>query len=125
MTATWTGWPAAYRPLATGHVVVATGGKGVGGGEEARGITGRGIRRMSINAGRCKAGWTRLRVGGRKRKSAESAAGTVSDGRRPATGRLRGGCPPIAFQRGGSLLLPPGDFHVPVDSDGLDGGNKK
>ena len=42
MTATQTGWPAASRTLATGHVVVPIGGKGVGGGEEAHGITGRG-----------------------------------------------------------------------------------
>ena len=38
-------------------------------------------RRMSIHAGRCKAGWTRLRVGGRKMKAAESAAGTGTGSR--------------------------------------------
>ena len=88
-----------------------------------------GVRRTSIEAGRYKAGWTRLSAGGRKRRAAALAAGPpvlgvggeLGCGRRqrwPGTGQPRGGCPPVAFLRGGSLLV---DRCVPIDDDGLDG----
>jgi len=48
-----------------------------------------------------------------------------SGGRRrwPGNGRLHGGCPPIAFRRGRSLLPPLVDCRVPVDGDGSNGGD--
>jgi hypothetical protein len=112
-------------------VVVAVGGR-------RRGWAGRlaeflvGVRRTSIEAGRYKAGWTRLSAGGRKRRVAASVAGPPvpgaggelgRGGRRqwPGTGQPRCGCPPVAFRKGGSLLPPLVDRHVPVDGNGLDG----
>jgi len=56
--------------------------------------------------------------------SGPGAWGKLGRGRRrrwPGTGRPHGGCPPVAFRRGGSLLLPPVERRVPVDGDGSDG----
>jgi hypothetical protein len=93
-------------------VVVVVGGRRQGGaGRLAEFLAG--VRRMSIEARRYKAGWrwTRLSTGGRKRRAAASAAGPPVPGagdelgrggqrRWPGTGRPRCGCPPVAFQRG-------------------------
>ena len=57
------------------------------------------------------------RGGGKRRRGGRQ--------RWPGTSRPRGRCPPIAFWRGGSLLLPPVDCCRPVDGDGLDSGDKK
>ena len=64
--------------------------------------------------------------GGWVREGVPGAGGELGRGGRrrwPGTGRPRGECPPITFWRGGSLLSPLVDFHVPVDSDGSNGGN--
>ena len=70
------------------------------------------------------------RVGGWDRDGVPGVGGELGHDKRqqrPVTGERTNALrmPPVAFRRGGSLLLPPGHFHVPVDSDGLDGGNKK
>ena len=121
-------------------IVVAVGGGRGGGGRLTEFLAG--VRRTSIETKRYKAGWTRLSAGGRKRRAAASAAGPpvpgaggkLGRGRRhatggirrpvaqwPGTGRRGGGCPPVAFLRGGSLLPPLVNRHVPIDGGGLDG----
>jgi hypothetical protein len=138
-TTTWTGWPAACRPPATGPswrqrcagrwrrcLCWGETGGGAGTGRLAEFLAG--VRRTSIEAGRYKAGWTRLSAGGRKRRAAAVAAGpgTGSLGRGVSsgvaktamagdwtTGRPCGGCPPVVFRRGGSLLPPLVDRHDP------------
>ena len=95
-----------------------------------------GVRRTGIEAGWYKAGWTRLSTGGRKRKrrvaAVAAAPRTGSRGRVASSGAAGDGdgrglddprCPPVAFRRGGSLLLPLVDCRVPVDGDGSDGGD--
>ena len=54
------------------------------------------------------------------------AGGELGSGgqrRWPGTGPLRGGCPPVAFRREGSLLPPLVDCRVPVDVDDSNGGD--
>ena len=54
------------------------------------------------------------------------AGGEHGSGRQrrwPGTGRLHGGCPPVAFRRGRSLFPPIVDCRVPADGDGSDGGD--
>jgi len=79
-----------------------------------------GVRRTKIEAGRYKAGWTRLIMGGRKRRVAASVVGTrtgtrgggqawawrarVTAGYRMTARRMP---PPSHFGKGGSLLPPP------------------
>jgi hypothetical protein len=63
-------------------------------------------------------GWAREGVPG-----AGDELGRGGRRRWPGTGRLRGGCPPVAFRRGGSLLPPLVDCRLPVDGDGSDGGD--
>ena len=141
-TTTWTWWPAACRPKATGpswrrrcagcqRRCCRRGKTGGGAGRLAEFLAG--VRRTSIEAGRYKAGWMRLSTGGRKRRAAAVAAGPGTGGelrrggrqRWPGTGRPRGGCPPVTFWRGVSLLLPLVDCRVPIDGDGSDAGDKK
>ena len=49
--------------------------------------------------------------------------GSGGQRRWPGNGRLHGGCPPVAFRRGRSLLPPLVDCRVPVDNNGSDGGD--
>jgi hypothetical protein len=93
---------------------------------------------MKIEAGRYKAGWMRLSVGGRKRWAAASVAGTRagSQGRGASLGVAGDGdgrgpddraadAPPVTFRMGGSLFPSPVDRRGPVDGDGSNGGDKK
>jgi len=105
-----------------------------GGGEKARGSPGRGeedkYRGWKVQGGIDKAQRRREEaegesIGGRDRDGVPEAGGELGRGGRRrglGTGRLRGGCPSVAFPRGGSLLPPPGDHCVPVDGDGSNGG---
>ena len=106
------------------------------GGEKAHGSPGRGekdkYRGLKVQGGvdeaQCR----------RDEEEDESVGGWVSDGvpglggklrrggqrQRLGTGRPRGGCPSVAFWRGGSLLPPPGDHCVPHEGgDGSNGGD--
>ena len=78
-----------------------------------------GVRRTSIEAGRYKAGWTRLSAGGRKRRAKASAAGTGtgSQGRGANPGAAGDGdawgpddraadAPPLCFGEGGLSSRP-------------------
>ena len=81
-----------------------------------------------MEAGRYKVGWTEEggSGGGWARDGVPGAGGELERGGRrrwPRTGRPRGGCSPIAFRRGGSLLLPLVDCRVSGDGDGSDGGD--
>jgi len=95
------------------------------------------VRRTKIEAGRYKAGWMRLSVGGRKRGAAALVAGTRAgsqgwgacsgvagdgDGRGPDD--CAADAPPVAFRRGGSLLPPHVDRRGLMDGDGSSGGDK-
>jgi hypothetical protein len=84
-TTTRNGWPAACRPQKTGsswlrrcagrrHHCCRRGETGEGARRLVEALAG--VRRTSIEAGRYKAGWTRLSAGGRKRRAKASAAGT-------------------------------------------------
>ena len=103
-----------------------------GGGEKAHGSPGRGeedkYRGWKVRGGVDEAQCRREEkegesIGGRDRDGVPGAGGELGhDGRRQrlGTGRPRGGCPSVAFRRGGSLLPPPGDHCVPVDGDTYD-----
>jgi hypothetical protein len=98
-----------------------SGGDGGGAGRLAEFLAG--VRRTSIEAGRYKAGWTRLSAGERKRRAAAVAAG-------PGTG-FRGDwktvwrMPPRHVLERGALLPPLVDCRVPIDGDGSNGGDWK
>jgi hypothetical protein len=91
---------------------------------------------MKIEAGRYKAGWMRLSVGGSKRRAAAFVAGihtgslgwgaslgVVGDGDGDGRGPddRAADAPPVAFRRGGSLLPPSVNRHGPVDGNGTVG----
>ena len=106
-----------------------------GGGREARGIPGRGEedgyrgRKVQGGVGEAQRGQEEEEGGsggGWARDGVPGAGGELGRGGRrrwPRTGRPRGGCPSVAFRRGGSLLPPLVDCRVPVDDDGSDGGD--
>jgi hypothetical protein len=106
-----------------------------GGGEKAHGSPGRGeedkYRGWKVQGGVDEAQRRREEeegesVSGRKRDGVPGAGDELWRGgrtRRLGTGRPHGGCPSVAFRRGGSLLLPPGDHCVPIDGDGSNGGD--
>ena len=106
-----------------------------GGGKKAHGSPGRGeedkYRGWKVQGGVDEAQRRREEeegesIGGRDRDWVPGTGGEIGRGgrrRRLGTGRLRGGCPSVAFRRGGSLLPPPGDHCVPVDGDGSNGGD--
>ncbi len=97
-----------------------------------------GVRRKKIEAGRYKAGWMKLSVGGRKRGAAALVAGTrtgsqgwgassgvVGDGDGRGPDDRAADAPPVVFWRGGSLLPSPVNRCGPVDGDGSNGGDTK
>jgi len=127
-TKTWTGWPAACRPLAAipswrrrcagrqRHCL--PGGEREGGA--ARRLVGflAGVRRTSIEAGRYKAGWrwTRLSTAGgrgwrqrrrlgRRSRGRGTSSGVAGDGDGRGLDDRAADAPPLRF-RGGSLLPP-------------------
>ena len=111
-----------------------SGGDG-GGGREARRIPGWGEE--DKYRGRNVQGGVDEAQRGQDEEEGSSGGGWAWDGvpgaggklgrggrrRWPGTGRPRGGCPPIAFWRGGSLLPPLVDCRVPIVGDGSDGGD--
>jgi len=115
-------------------VIVAVWGRR-GGNREARGIPGRGEE--DRYQGRKVQGGVDEAQRGREEEEGGSGGGWARDGvpgaggelrrggrrRWPGTGQPRGGCPPVAFRRGGSLLPPLIDCRVPVDGDGSDCGD--
>ena len=93
---------------------------------------------MKIEAGRYTVGWTRVNVGGRRRRVAVLAVETRtgSQGRGASLGVVgdsdgwgpddrTADAPPIAFRKGGVFLPPPVDRRGPVDGNDSDGEDKK
>jgi hypothetical protein len=93
---------------------------------------------MKIEAGRYTVGWTRLNVGGRRRRVAVLAVETRtgSQGRGASLGVVgdsdgwgpddrTADAPPIAFRKGGVFLPPPVDRRGPVDGNDSDGEDMK
>ena len=94
------------------------------------------MRRTKIEAGRYTAGWTRLNVGGRRRRAAASVVETRtgSQGWGASLGVAgdsdwgpddRTDAPPVAFRKRGIFLPPPVDCRGPVDGNDSDGEDKK
>jgi hypothetical protein len=111
---TWTGWPAACSPPATGpswrqrcagrRRRCRRRGETRGGGREARGIPGRGEEDgyggRKVQGGVDRGGRQRWRLGPGRGPGGRGRARARRATRWPRTGRPCGGCPPVAFQRG-------------------------